>query len=43
MVNDIARPAAPATTSPKKISWFAYAIDDSASGEKAANARILSS
>jgi hypothetical protein len=36
-----ARPAAPATTRPRKISWLAYATEESASGDSAARARVL--
>ena len=34
-------PELPAMTNPRKISWLAYAIEDRASGEKAARARNL--
>jgi hypothetical protein len=34
-------PALPATIRPRYISWFAYAIEESASGEKVASARNL--
>src|SRR3990170_4323106 len=36
-----ASPLVPAITKPRKISWLAYARDESASGEKAARARTL--